>query len=98
MSWLLVALIPGLLMLATLGLERVESGLRRDTITPADVDILARSGIDRAQLSTHRRADERGTPARDFIQPISAPGLPTHEYLQHLANTEFRQTRHANRV
>ncbi|MDZ4268678.1 MAG: hypothetical protein U1D00_23825, partial [Mycobacterium sp.] len=37
MSWLLVALIPGLLMLATFGLERVESSLRRDSITAADV-------------------------------------------------------------
>ena len=29
MSWLLVALIPGLLMLAAFGLERLESGLDR---------------------------------------------------------------------
>ncbi|ORW63229.1 hypothetical protein B7435_27220 [Mycolicibacterium peregrinum] len=29
MSWLLVALIPGLLMLAAFGLERLESGLER---------------------------------------------------------------------
>lgn len=85
-------------MLATLGLERVESSLRRDAVTPADVDILARSGIDRALHGIHRPVDVRDTPARDFIQPISASGLPTHEYLQHLANTEFRQTRHANRV
>ncbi|MDA2889790.1 hypothetical protein PDG61_02580 [Mycolicibacterium sp. BiH015] len=98
MSWLLVALIPGLLMLATLGLERVESGLRRDTITPADVDTFAQSGVDRALHSIHRRVDVSDATARDFIQQISAPGLPTHEYLQHLANTEFRQTRHANRV
>ena len=30
MSWLLVALIPGLLMLAAFGLERLESGLDRE--------------------------------------------------------------------
>ncbi|KLI10031.1 hypothetical protein A5718_07735 [Mycolicibacterium conceptionense] len=30
MSWLLVALIPGLLMLAAFGLERLESGLARE--------------------------------------------------------------------
>jgi hypothetical protein len=29
-SWLLVALIPGLLMLAAFGLERLESGLARE--------------------------------------------------------------------
>ncbi|MFB1294471.1 hypothetical protein ACAG24_003080 [Mycobacterium sp. pW049] len=110
MSWLLVALIPGLLMLATLGLERVESGLRRDTLPPADVDRFlghaeaadvdtrARPALDRAQHSIRHRVDGHGTSARDFIQPLSAAGLPTHEYLQHLANTQFRQTRHANRV
>lgn len=105
-----MALIPGLLMLATFGLERVEAGLRRDTFSPADVDefleqaeagdvdTLARSGMDRALRDIQSRADERDTPARDFIHPIAAPGLPTHEYFQHLANTQFRQTRHANRV
>lgn len=36
MSWLLVALIPGLLMLATFGLDRVESGLSDDPITASD--------------------------------------------------------------
>ena len=37
MSWLFVALIPGLLMLATFGLDRVESSLRRDAISATDV-------------------------------------------------------------
>ena len=37
MSWLLVALIPGLLMLATVGLQRVESALGGDTMSAADV-------------------------------------------------------------
>lgn len=37
MSWLLVALIPGLLMLATVGLQRVESALGRETVTADDV-------------------------------------------------------------
>jgi hypothetical protein len=34
---LLVAFIPGLLMLATFGLERLEAGLEKDTVTASDV-------------------------------------------------------------
>jgi len=36
-SWLLVALTPGLLMLAAFGLERLESGLDRKPAAPATV-------------------------------------------------------------
>ena len=97
-------------MLATFGLERVEASLGRDTLSTADVDefleqakasdvdTLARAGMDSALHSIHRRLNERDAPADRFVEAISAPGLPTREYLQHLANTEFRQTRHANRV
>ncbi|MBI3225022.1 MAG: hypothetical protein HYZ39_08185 [Mycolicibacterium cosmeticum] len=34
MSWLLVAFVPGLLMLATFGLDRLEASLREDTAPP----------------------------------------------------------------
>ncbi len=37
-SWLLVACVPGLLMLATLGLGRLESELAHDTVSATDVD------------------------------------------------------------
>ena len=36
-SWLFVALIPGLLMLATFGLERLESRLDRGSVGAAEV-------------------------------------------------------------
>ena len=36
-SWLLVAFIPGLLMLATFGLDRLEASLDGDAVSPADV-------------------------------------------------------------
>jgi hypothetical protein len=64
---LLVAFIPGLLMLATLGLERLEAGLENDTLTardvaefldqaePSDVRILARTGMPDALEGLHRR-------------------------------------------
>jgi hypothetical protein len=64
---LLVAFIPGLLMLATFGLERLESGLEKDTVTatdvaeflnqaePIDMRILAREGMPEALDWMHRR-------------------------------------------
>jgi hypothetical protein len=66
-SWLLVAFIPGLLMLATFGLERLEAGLENDTLTasdvaeflkqaePVDVRRLAREGMPEALDCLHRR-------------------------------------------
>ena len=36
-SWLLVACVPGLLMLVTLGLGRLERALSADTVTASDV-------------------------------------------------------------
>jgi hypothetical protein len=66
-SWLLVAFIPGLLMLATFGLERLEAGLENDTVTasdvaefleqagPRDVGTLVREGMPEALDCLHRR-------------------------------------------
>jgi hypothetical protein len=71
-SWLLVAFIPGVLMLATFGLARLESGLVDDTLTardvadflahaqPADVGTLARVGMTEALDCLHRRQTELG--------------------------------------
>jgi hypothetical protein len=66
-SWLLVACVPGLLMLATLGLGRLEKELAHDTVTATDVDeflehaeavdvhTLAREGMPEALDYLHRR-------------------------------------------
>ena len=102
-SWLFVALVPGLLMLATFGLERVAAGLRRDAFSPTDVGELpeaeVRRGAPRLRPHPHVLPAAHGPRVSErIVEPISTPGLPTPHYLQHLANTEFRQTRHANRV
>jgi hypothetical protein len=97
-------------MLATLGLERVEAGLRRDIAARDDVDAFlaqaeanvvdarSRAGTDRVLHSIRQRFDEPAIPCAGYVETIPAPGLPTREYVHQLANTEFRQTRHADRV
>ncbi|MGB0438169.1 MAG: hypothetical protein ACPGVY_16540 [Mycobacterium sp.] len=85
MSWLLVALTPGLLILATLGLDRVESSLQRDVITAADVADLM-------------EANERDSATGGLIDHIPAANLPTHQYFHDRPNPEFQQTRQMNPV
>ncbi|MBW0018429.1 MAG: hypothetical protein JO236_12910 [Mycobacterium sp.] len=70
-SWLLVACVPGLLMLATLGLGRLEKELSHNTVTPTDVAeflehaeavdmrTLARAGMPEALDNLHRRQAQR---------------------------------------
>ena len=69
-SWLLVACVPGLLMLATLGLGRLEKELTHESVTSTDVadflehaeavDVhrLARAGMPEALDYLHRRQAE----------------------------------------
>ena len=70
-SWLLVACVPGLLMLTTLGLGRLEKEFADDTVTATDVDeflehaeavdvhTLAREGMPEALEYLHRRQAQR---------------------------------------
>ena len=91
-SWLLVALVPGLLMLATLGLGRLEKELARDTVTATDVDeflesaeavdmhTLAREGMPEALDYLHRRQAQRSLesppPGRHAGRRLPGPSLP----------------------
>lgn len=71
MSWLLVACVPGLVMLAALGLGRLESDLGRDAVATTDLDeffgyaevvdlhTLAREGMPEALEYLHRRQIQR---------------------------------------
>ncbi|BBY45379.1 hypothetical protein H7J70_13660 [Mycolicibacterium celeriflavum] len=110
MSWLLVALIPGLLMVATFGLQRLEAGLHRDTVSatdvakflaeaePSDVDTLARDGMSRALDGLRQRRHVDHAMAGGSRPIYHDSGLPTHGFPEPRVNPEFRPTRHADRV
>jgi hypothetical protein len=112
--WLLVAFTPGLLMLATFGLERLEAGLEKDTVSatdvaeflehaePTDVHTLARDGMPEALDRLH-------LPSRDEqpIDPlllaavglrVTQPGLSGGRRLHSRSNPQFAPRQHANRV
>ena len=100
-------------MLATFGLERLESGLDRDTVTATDVvefleqaradevGTLARDGMPTALDCLHRRLHQRDSAvelARTHITVDEWPNLPTPLHVYDGVNPEFQPSRHANRV
>ena len=97
-------------MLATFGLQRLESSLEDDTVSasdvaefleqaePDDVNTLAREGMGRALHSLHQRLGERDWQLNGGIGAGETASLPTRLYMHHGSNTEFQPTRHANRV
>jgi hypothetical protein len=107
---LLAAFIPGLLMLATFGLQRLESSLDDDTVSASDVaefleqakaddvDTLAREGMGRALDVLHQRLGERDWPLDGGSGAVEMASLPTRLYVHHGSNPEFQRTPHANRV
>lgn len=74
--WLLVACVPGLLMLATLGLGRLEAEIAHNTVTTSDVEefleyaeavdvhTLAREGMPEALDYLHRRQAQQVAQSR----------------------------------
>ena len=97
-------------MLATFGLERLESGLHRDTVSAtdvakfleqaeaADVDTLARDGMSHALDCMNQRLHERESITNGLSAALPSPGLPTRAYVRHGVNPEFQPHRHVNRV
>ena len=109
-SWLLAACVPGLLMLATFGLERLESGFTDDSADSAkQLAKLIEAAAPRKELaqraSAHRPVPDfpRVPPLRTSFGTVGGriddePGLPTRRHATANANPEFRATPHANRV
>ncbi|MBV9090153.1 MAG: hypothetical protein JO044_09675 [Mycobacteriaceae bacterium] len=101
MSWLLVAFIPVLLMLATFGLERLESRLNPDAVHPSDVaefleraqprdvSTLARDGMPEALDCFHRRRTRAAA---------NHPAVASRDYGQGRVNPQFLATRQADSV
>ena len=100
-------------MLATFGLERLESGLDGDTVSAADVaefleqaradDVrtLVRDGMPEALDGMHRRLQERvfePEVAKSYLIDDDWSNLPTPLYVDNVANTEFQPSPHAYRV
>jgi hypothetical protein len=101
-SWLLVWFIPGLLMLATFGLQRLESSLNHESVgasdvaeflaqaQPIDMRTLAREGMPEALDCFHRRRMSRIEPSREVAN------YSQRAYTR--PNPQFRTTRHADSV
>jgi hypothetical protein len=107
---LLAAFVPGLLMLATFGLQRLESSLDDDTVSASDVaefleqaeaddvNTLAREGMGPALDGLHQRLGERDWSLDIRTGARDTASLPTRLYVHHRSNPEFQPTQHANRV
>ena len=111
MSWLFAALIPGLLMLVTFALERLETRLNRDALTatdvvefleraqPGDVRTLAREGMPEALDEFHRRRMERIEPSMEAVfEAANNHALHGRTHAFPRPNPLVQPTRHADRV
>jgi hypothetical protein len=103
---LLVAFIPGLLMLATFGLDRLEASLDGDTVSPDDVAALveqAKADCARPPAQPDDHIVDEAYDTYDTWLEHRAPAeadrdLPTRIYVRHGSNPEFQPTRQADRV
>lgn len=100
MTCLLAVCVPGLMMLSTFGLQRLESGLDTD-----------RTAADEAVAEYLRQAEEARKqappqPVPQAPRPVEVhhllgaeePGLPTRSYAHARPNPQFHRTRYANPV
>src|SRR5690349_18721287 len=97
-------------MLATFGLQRLESNLEDDAVSAADVaeflnqaraddvNTLAREGMGSALDGLHKRLSEQDWSLATASPARERPSLPNRLVMHHRANPEFQPTRHANRV
>ena len=97
MSWLVAVCFPGLLMLCTFGLQRLESIVHGDRPNAAQIVVrLEQSARAAREKAARRTIDEfsgSAPPARlDPVFLVDEPGLPTRP------NPLFRPSGLANRV
>jgi hypothetical protein len=104
---LLVALAPVLLMLAAVGLERLESGLGREPSIPATFPFPTKSDESgRADRNgrpdpvddLQRRLQQRRMSSDTWPGDTQSERLPTLPYIRHSTKTGFQATGHANSV
>jgi hypothetical protein len=98
-TWLLAVSVPGLLMLSTFGLQRLEEALHTE-LTAADE---VTEYLDRAAKAAPAPAPLRGETTRRRVEmhprlSNDEPGLPTRAYAHARANPQFHRTQYANRV
>jgi hypothetical protein len=91
-TWLLAVSVPGLMMLSTFGLQRLESSLHTE-----------RTAADEAVAEYLRQAEEarKQAPRPVEVQRLAhadEPGLPTRSYAHPRPNPQFHRTRYANPV
>lgn len=107
---MLAVLVPGLLMLATFGLERLEAALARDPDATADVPefvqqaeserakSLAQEAVYRETDAQHHLSQDRSSAAQSYAVGFDGPSLPTRAYVHHRPNPQFQAPRQADRV
>lgn len=103
-------LVPGLLMLATFGLERLEAALAQDPDEAAEVpEFVQQAETERAKVlaleAAHRETDaeqhlsqDRSSAAQRYAVGFDGPSLPTRAYVHHRPNPQFQAPRQADRV
>lgn len=97
MSWLVAVCFPGLLMLCTFGLQRLESVVHGDRPSPAEILVrLEQSAHSAREKAAQRTLSEfSGSAPTNRLDPVflvDEPGLPTRP------NPLFRPSGLANRV
>lgn len=100
MTWLLAVCVPGLMMLSTFGLQRLESGLHTDR-TAADeavAEYLRRAEEARKQAPPRAVVEEPRPAEVHHLLHVDEPGLPTRSYAHARPNPQFHRTRYPNPV
>jgi hypothetical protein len=100
MTWLLAVCVPGLMMLSTFGLQRLESGLdtERTAAEEAVAEYLRQAEEARKQAPPRPVLLQARPVEVQHLLGVDEPGLPTRSYAHARPNPQFHRTRYANPV